>query len=574
MAIYDLTSSIPVANILATGDILNCPYSGTYKSITLPKGKYKLEVWGAQGGYRNSSTYGGKGGYSKGTINLEADTIMYLYSGGFPGSTSSNAGSSTVIEGGFNGGGSRYGYYGGGGGSDIRIGSTSLYARVIVAGGGGSDGATKKEGMYGGGTTGGSASQNYGSGGGGGTQTAGGTGGNSNSGSFGIGGQGLYRSRGYAGAGGGGWYGGGGSYPDSSGDDDRGGGGGSGYIYTSSTASNYPSGCLLNSSYYLTDASMIAGSESMTSPTGSSETGHSGHGYVRITVIEIKQSTKMIFNNEQIKYLQLGDLGILKVYSGSNLVFNGSIIPTSRNLTIKYSAASSSTSLPSVYVNNSQVLALTESNKEYTVQINSGSIVSINSSGGTPTDFTTAINSNDKNTYPYWSPSTLLWNKKVGTNNYYFTMPNEDVYIYGYLMASSCFVAGTQIFMADNSYKNIEDIHIGDVVYCYNEKDNNIDSAVVDNILTSEQNLFVNIELENNESFICTGMHPIYSETYQRYVNANELKVDDILKTNNGSIKIKSISTFNDKKTVYNMTVSNYHNYFVTKSNVLVHNKS
>lgn len=48
MATYDLTSSIPSSSSLKTGDILNCPYSGTYKSITLPKGTYKLECWGAQ----------------------------------------------------------------------------------------------------------------------------------------------------------------------------------------------------------------------------------------------------------------------------------------------------------------------------------------------------------------------------------------------------------------------------------------------------------------------------------------------------------------------------------------------
>lgn len=52
-----------------------------------------------------------------------------------------------------------------------------------------------------------------------------------------------------------------------------GGGGGSGYVYTSSTASQYPSGCLLNSSYYLTNAST----------TGNSR---SGNGYATITLIE------------------------------------------------------------------------------------------------------------------------------------------------------------------------------------------------------------------------------------------------------------------------------------------------
>ena len=161
--------------------------------------------------------------------------------------------------------------------------------------------------MYGGGATGGSTTQSYGTGGYGGTQT-----GVSSSSwqttsqststttkadayaGFGFGGNGVSSGGEHAGAGGGGWYGGSGSYPDGSGDDDRGGGGGSGYVYTSSTASNYPSGCLLNSSYYLTNASTIAGNTAFTSPTGTSETGHTGNGYVRITVIEANSGNTLI----------------------------------------------------------------------------------------------------------------------------------------------------------------------------------------------------------------------------------------------------------------------------------------
>ena len=142
--------------------------------------------------------------------------------------------------------------------------------------------------MYGGGTTGGTCSSGYGNGGQGATQTAGGTG--NNHGSFGQGGVGSNGNGGYGGAGGGGWYGGSGTVPDGSYDDDRGGGGGSGYVYTSSTASNYPSGCLLNSSYYLIDAQTIAGNTAFTSPTGTNETGHTGNGYIRITAIKVKSS--------------------------------------------------------------------------------------------------------------------------------------------------------------------------------------------------------------------------------------------------------------------------------------------
>lgn len=277
---------------IKTGDILNYAYTGAVQSVILPKGIYKLECWGAQGGYRSNTTYGGKGGYSVGTLTLEKETELFVYVGG--------SGNTGKTNGGFNGGGKRQSYNGGGGATDIRIGQDNLLARVIVAGGGGSDGATNKTGMYGGGETGGSTTENYGSGGFGGAQT-----GVSSSSwqttnqststtsqsdayaGFGFGGNGIYRSSGYGGAGGGGWYGGSGSYPDSSGDDDRGGAGGSGYIYTANTAGNYPTGCLLDSKYYLEDAQTIAGNASMPSTNGSTETGHSGDGYARITAVKV-----------------------------------------------------------------------------------------------------------------------------------------------------------------------------------------------------------------------------------------------------------------------------------------------
>ena len=268
-------------------------------------GYYYLQVWGAQGGYRTNSSYAGKGGYSKGYVYLNAGDVVYVYTGGAGGSGSSGCGSS-ICAGGYNGGGYRYKYYGGGGSTDIRINQNSLYARVIVAGGGGSDGAVNKTGMYGGGTVGGSSNENYTASrnycGKGGNQTYSGystaytitsqatSGLNSNSlsyygGGFGFGGGGVYLSSGYGGAGGGGWYGGSGTVPDSSGDDDRGGGGGSGYVYTESTASSYPSGCLLNSSYYMSNAATYAGNTSFESATGGTETGHSGNGYAKITYV-------------------------------------------------------------------------------------------------------------------------------------------------------------------------------------------------------------------------------------------------------------------------------------------------
>lgn len=288
---------------IKTGDILNFDYTGAVQSVTLPKGTYKLECWGAQGGNRSQDsasatvTGSGLGGYSIGTLTLTQLTTCYIYVGGQGGMSSSTG--NVKVEGGFNGGGfashesTGEPGNGGGGATDVRIAQDSLYARIIVAGGGGGSGEDNETGGYGGGETGGAGSGN--------TsltqasQTSGGT----NSFGFGLGGN-TYNG----GAGGGGWYGGASRYSVSSystGSDSEGGGDGSGYVYTSSTAKNYPSGCLLNSSYYLSNAQTIAGNNSFVSPTGSSETGHSGNGYCRITVIECKNTALYTRINNSMK---------------------------------------------------------------------------------------------------------------------------------------------------------------------------------------------------------------------------------------------------------------------------------
>lgn len=283
MATYDLTSSIPSSSSLKTGDILNCPYSGTYKSITLPKGTYKLECWGAQGGAGSYSSLGtaGKGGYSYGTLILSSSTTVYLYVGGQGGTGSTSA------AGGYNGGGavtyssSTTNDCGGGGGASHIATSSGLLSSLssstssilLIAGGGGGVGWNwAPVGGYGGGTTGGNGFDfqyaqysGYGA-----TQSNGGSAssaspssGSTTAGSFGQGGSGAGFSDGGAG-GGGGYYGGGGATVSAA-------GGGSGYVNNSK----------------LTSAATIAGNISFASPTGTSETGHSGNGYIRITVQSI-----------------------------------------------------------------------------------------------------------------------------------------------------------------------------------------------------------------------------------------------------------------------------------------------
>lgn len=62
-------------------------------------------------------------------------------------------------------------------------------------------------------------------------------------------------------------------------------GGGSGYVYNSDTASNYPSGCLLNSNYYLINSATVSGNTVFAGISGERETGHGGTGFIRISRI-------------------------------------------------------------------------------------------------------------------------------------------------------------------------------------------------------------------------------------------------------------------------------------------------
>ncbi|MDR0603756.1 MAG: T9SS type A sorting domain-containing protein [Bacteroidales bacterium] len=306
--------------------VIDFPYTGEMQAIILLKGVYELECWGAEGGGQayqqpigTDVGIGGKGGYSVGTISIPEKTTVYVYVGGH--GVGGYTGS--LIPGGFNGGGNAKGSgsldpgASGGGASDIRIGIDSYYARAIVAGGGGGGG--EDAGDFGGAGGGIAGTHGYLNTTVGATQTA--PGALTNGGDVGFG-QGANILMADGGGGGGGWYGGGrGSANDGIGADMQNGGGGSGWVYTQKndsagyTSSNYTGGTwLLNSNHYLTNAVTVDGTLIFPSPTGVMETGHSGHGFVRITTISG---------------------GVEDVYAGNNLaVFDELVSPVNTNIDV------------------------------------------------------------------------------------------------------------------------------------------------------------------------------------------------------------------------------------------------
>ena len=295
-------------------------YTGTAQTLNAQEtGKYKVECWGASGGSAAYDNYsagfttpvsGGAGGYCSGEINLKA-IPYYIYVG--------HAGSSYHTETEFNGGGGagsigNYFCSSGGGATDFRLTYSSewsnfesLKSRIMVAAGGG--GAQHYlegiEGGYGGGLSGDSghyttadffkSSDILPTGG---TQTAGGAGSKTNesigiSGGFGYGGAGLL-SINHGGGGGGGYYGGGGGnersglvFSGAGGSSFISGHSGCNAISQASTSSKIVHTGQANhySGYVFTNTVMKAGNETMPSPSGGRETGHSGNGYAIITQV-------------------------------------------------------------------------------------------------------------------------------------------------------------------------------------------------------------------------------------------------------------------------------------------------
>ena len=261
-------------------------YSGQCENITLKKGLYLLEAWGAQGG--NFTTDGSKGGYSRGVYRCVSPTTITVCVGG-----KGTEATKTNNKGGFNGGGiSSFSVYfqpefyqcgTGGGMTSFQDSSDKSY--LLIAGGGGGSTHFKKQntgdvinykGGFGGGSSGGNGKgDGEGDGAGtGGSSVEGGNGGNYHSpdgsykdcaglsGSQGKGGDGVTTAQACPGGGGGGYYGGGG------GADSGSGGGGSGYFSPS-----------------LLRAELFSGGESFNNPYCTIENGHDGDGYAKITFV-------------------------------------------------------------------------------------------------------------------------------------------------------------------------------------------------------------------------------------------------------------------------------------------------
>jgi hypothetical protein len=124
---------------------------------------------------------------------------------------------------------------------------------------------------------------------------------------------------------------------------------------------------------------------------------------------------------------------------------------------------------------------------------------------------------------------------------------------------SSCFASGTKISMADNSFKNIEDIAVGDIVKA-DVGDGKVTKLFhhTPDEMKGEYLLLINgkLKVTINHKIYCNGS----------YIEAEKIEIGDELSDET----VVSIEKIEGRVPTYNFEVETYHTYFA--EGILVHN--
>ncbi|TAE86553.1 MAG: hypothetical protein EAY81_05415, partial [Bacteroidetes bacterium] len=135
-----------------------------------------------------------------------------------------------------------------------------------------------------------------------------------------------------------------------------------------------------------------------------------------------------------------------------------------------------------------------------------------------------------------------------------------------------CFAKGTLV-SSKSGFAEIQTIQIGDSVYTYNEKKRLLQLCKVKNVIAKNSDGIYELTTQNQKIYV-TSEHPFYV-IGKGWTTVKNLKLNDKFKTDNPTQyeELKSIRYMKQGLMVYNIEVAGNHNYFVTSSRILVHNK-
>ncbi|WSQ99535.1 polymorphic toxin-type HINT domain-containing protein [Streptomyces sp. NBC_01210] len=147
------------------------------------------------------------------------------------------------------------------------------------------------------------------------------------------------------------------------------------------------------------------------------------------------------------------------------------------------------------------------------------------------------------------------------------------------LSGCRCFLAGTDVLMADGSAKDIEDVRPGDEVLATDPTSGKTGKRKVTRLIVTDDDKHFNeltISTEDGpKKLTATHEHPFWSPTEKQWVEAGKLKPGMRLLTDDGTtVAVAGNRAFDRHARTYNLTVDDLHTYYVLAGGtpVLVHN--
>ncbi|WP_457456044.1 polymorphic toxin-type HINT domain-containing protein [Streptomyces sp. TE5632] len=142
-----------------------------------------------------------------------------------------------------------------------------------------------------------------------------------------------------------------------------------------------------------------------------------------------------------------------------------------------------------------------------------------------------------------------------------------------------CFLAGTDVLMADGSTKDIEDVELGDEVLAADPQTGELGPRKVTRLIRTEDDKHFNtlsIATDDGiEELTATHEHPFWSPSEKSWIEAGDLTSGMTLLTDEGrTVIVTANEPFTQHARTYNLTVDDLHTYYVLagETPILVHN--
>jgi RHS repeat-associated protein len=147
--------------------------------------------------------------------------------------------------------------------------------------------------------------------------------------------------------------------------------------------------------------------------------------------------------------------------------------------------------------------------------------------------------------------------------------------------ACKCFLAGTDVLMADGKTKDIEDVELGDKVLATDPETGETGAREVTHLIVTEEDKHFNelsIATEDGvKKLTATHEHPFWSPSEKSWIAASDLTPGMTLLADDGDTVIVTANRpFTKHARTYNFTVDGLHTYYVLAGDtpVLVHNSN